>query len=189
AGRMTGGGRLGIGQPDGLNRDPSDTALVAMMDAATSSIRIAQQDIGSIRFPFSFSGVLPMPYLDAWTRAAIRGVDVTVVVSNDKSFGGTGTSQADSYSNGWSLQELWNGLVQRAGELFPDRLADLCKHVHFAHLRSSAAATWADGRPLANHAKVVIVDDQAHYVGSQNLYDADLAEFGVIVDDQASTQK
>jgi hypothetical protein len=35
----------------------------------------------------------------------------------------------------------------------------------------------------------VIVDDQAHYVGSQNLYDANLAEFGVVVDDQAATQK
>jgi hypothetical protein len=70
--RTIGVGRLGIGQPDGLNRDPSDTALVAMMDAATSSIRIAQQDIGSVRFPFSFNGVLPMPYLDAWTRAAVR---------------------------------------------------------------------------------------------------------------------
>jgi hypothetical protein len=48
--------------------------------------------------------------------------------------------------------------------------------------------------PLANHAKVVIVDDQAHYVGSQNLYDtkgpgANLADYGVIVDDQASTKQ
>lgn len=33
------------------------------------------------------------------------------------------------------------------------------------------------------------MDDQAHYVGSQNLYDANLAEFGVIVDDRAATTK
>ena len=185
--RMIGVGRLGIGQTNGFNRDPSDTALVAMMDAAQRSIKISQQDIGSVKV--FLGGVLPMPYLDAWTRAAIRGVDVTVVVSNDNSFGGTGTTTADSYSNGWSLQDLWNGLLQRAGELFPGHEADLCKHVHFAHLRSSGSATWADGRPQANHAKVVIIDDQAHYVGSQNLYDSDLAEYGVIVDDQAATQK
>ena len=36
---------------------------------------------------------------------------------------------------------------------------------------------------------MVIVDDQAHYVGSQSLYDADLAEYGVIVDDQAATRQ
>jgi phosphatidylserine/phosphatidylglycerophosphate/cardiolipin synthase-like enzyme len=189
--RMLGVGRLGIGQVNGFNRDPSDTALVAMMDAARSTIRISQQDIGSVKILnlFGQGGVLPKPYMDAWIRAAIRGVDVTVVVSNDNSFGGTGTSKADSYSNGWALQDLWNGLVDEARQLFPDHEADLCRHVHFAHLRSSGSATWADGRPQANHAKVVIIDDQAHYVGSQNLYDADLAEFGVIVDDQAATQK
>jgi phosphatidylserine/phosphatidylglycerophosphate/cardiolipin synthase-like enzyme len=56
-------------------------------------------------------------------------------------------------------------------------------------MRPAASPTWASGMPYANHSKVVIVDDQAHYVGSQNLYDADLAEFGVIIDDQPSTQK
>jgi hypothetical protein len=184
--KMIGIGRTGDGG-QGINRNPADTALIAMMDSARSSIRISQQDIGSVKV--FLGGVLPDPYLDAWTRAAIRGVDVTITVSNEGSFGGSGTTDADSYSNGWSLDDLWNGLVRRADELWPDHLADLCAHVHFQTLRASSAATWANGKPLANHAKVIIVDDQAHYVGSQNLYDADLAEFGVIVDDRAATQK
>jgi phosphatidylserine/phosphatidylglycerophosphate/cardiolipin synthase-like enzyme len=178
--QMMGVGRLGAG-----DRDSAKQALVSMMDDASTSIKIAQQDIGSIKLP---GGVLPNDYLDAWIRAARRNVDVTVIVSNENSFGGSGNTRADSYSNGWSLQELSDGLQSRLGELgFTD--ADICAHVHFANIRSSAAATWPNGRPLANHAKVVIVDDEAFYVGSQNLYEADLAEYGVIVDDPTATKK
>jgi phosphatidylserine/phosphatidylglycerophosphate/cardiolipin synthase-like enzyme len=184
---MVGVGRLAIGQPNGWNRDPSDTALVAMMDAANRSIRISQQDIGSV--PVIGEGVLPKSYMDAWIRAAIRGVDVDVVVSNLNSFGGHGRTDADSYSNNWTLKQLWEGLVQEANKTWSGHEADLCKHVHFMNIRSSNTPTWPDGMPLANHAKVVIVDDRAHYVGSQNLYEADLAEYGVIVDDQAATRK
>jgi phosphatidylserine/phosphatidylglycerophosphate/cardiolipin synthase-like enzyme len=184
--RMIGVGRTGEGG-QGRNRNPSDTALVAMMDAARSSIRISQQDIGSVKV--FLGGVLPEPYMDAWIRAAIRGVDVNVVVSNLNSFGGTGTTTADSYANGWKLSDLWSGLIRRMQELFPGHEADLCARVHFSNVRASANATWPNGKPLANHSKVVIIDDQAHYVGSQNLYDADLAEFGVIVDDQTATKQ
>ena len=166
----------------------SDTALVAMMDTAQSTIKIcAQQDIGSVKV--FLGGVLPYDYLDAWTRAARRGVDVTVVVSNDNAYGGGGHTSSDAYFNSWSLQDLWNGLIERADQQWPDSHPQLCKHVHFAHRRRRANATWQDGMPYANHAKVVVVDDQAHYVGSQNLYDANLAEFGVIVDDQPSTRQ
>ena len=178
-----------VGRTGHSFHNPSDTALVAMMDMAKNggSIKISQQDIGS--YKIVGGGVLPDAYLDAFTRAARRGVDVTVVVSNDESYGGGTHDKDDAYFNDWSLQDLWNGLVRRADQQWPGNLANLCKHVHFARLRASASPTWASGMPYANHAKVVIVDDQAHYVGSQNLYDADLAEFGVIVDDQPATQR
>lgn len=176
-----------IGRTGDAFDNPSDTALVAMMDAARSTIRITQQDVGSVKVVLD--GVMPNDYLDAWTRAARRGVDVTIVTSNEGSCGGRCSSDSDSYFNGWSQRDLWRGLIQRADELWPDSHEQLCKHVHFARMRQSPSATWASGRPLANHSKVVIVDDQAHYIGSQNLYEANLAEFGVIVDDQAATRQ
>jgi phosphatidylserine/phosphatidylglycerophosphate/cardiolipin synthase-like enzyme len=188
---MIGVGRLAVGQSNGWNRDPSDTALIAMMDSAQSSIHIAQQDIGSVGVGI-LPGVMPDAVMDAWLRAAFRGVDVNVVVSNLDSFCGQGTGPADSYSNGFKLDDLWEGLVRRAGATyggFGYKKSDLCKHVHFSNLRSSSAPTWPDGKPLANHAKVFIVDEQAYYVGSQNLYDADLAEYGVIVDDRTATEQ
>jgi phosphatidylserine/phosphatidylglycerophosphate/cardiolipin synthase-like enzyme len=185
--QIMGVGRLGIGQSNGFNHDPSDTALVTLMSAAQSTIRISQQDIGSIRL--IGGGTLPEAYMDAWIMAAARGVTVDVVVSNQGSFGGNGTTDADSYSNGWSLNELSTGLMRRAAQILPGHDAEICQRVHFSNVRSSTAATWPNGRPLANHAKVVIVDEQAFYVGSQNLYEADLAEYGVIVDDAAATRQ
>jgi phosphatidylserine/phosphatidylglycerophosphate/cardiolipin synthase-like enzyme len=178
-----------VGRTGHSFHNPSDSAIVAMMDMAKNNgnIRISQQDIGSVKV--FLGGVMPDAYLDAFTRAARRGVDINIVVSNDDSYGGGTHDKGDSYFNGWSLQDLWRGLIQRADQQWPDSHTQLCKHVHFQHLRAAATPTWASGMPYANHAKVVIVDDQAHYVGSQNLYDADLAEFGVIVDDQASTQR
>ena len=39
------------------------------------------------------------------------------------------------------------------------------------------------------HAKHFIVDDVCTYIGSQNLYICDLAEWGVVVDDAEATKK
>ncbi len=66
--------------------------------------------------------------------------------------------------------------------------ATLCAHLHVAPLSATGQSAWADGRGFALHAKVVEVDDTAFYVGSQNLYIANLAEFGLIVDDASTTQ-
>jgi phosphatidylserine/phosphatidylglycerophosphate/cardiolipin synthase-like enzyme len=56
-------------------------------------------------------------------------------------------------------------------------------HVYIAPLRFSAEDTFPDGKAMPNHSKLLMVDDQAFYIGSQNLYLADLAEFGFLVDD------
>merc|ERR1712146_45791 len=40
-----------------------------------------------------------------------------------------------------------------------------------------------------NHAKFFIVDKKAYYMGSQNLYIANLGEWGVLVDDESVTQQ
>ena len=42
---------------------------------------------------------------------------------------------------------------------------------------------------MGNHSKHFIVDDVATYIGSQNLYVCDLAEWGVVIDDAEATKK
>ena len=64
----------------------------------------------------------------------------------------------------------------------------LCKQLQLMRLRSSAAEAWPDGHTLANHVKAIVVDDKAFYVGSQNIYAANLTEFGYIDDDEDATK-
>ena len=45
--------------------------------------------------------------------------------------------------------------------------------------------TYGRGTQVGNHAKLIMVDDAAFYMGSNNAYGAGLAEFGLIVDDAA----
>jgi len=69
----------------------------------------------------------------------------------------------------------------------------VCKKLHATYLAYHAGETeWpaaqrADDRNtsklVGQHAKVWAVDDVALYVGSENLYPADLAEWGVVIDD------
>lgn len=73
--------------------------------------------------------------------------------------------------------------------IWPDAHPKLSKNLHIATLRNNGKTSWADGRPMANHGKVLIVDDFAYYVGSQNMYAANLAEYGVIVDSAAETKR
>ena len=60
----------------------------------------------------------------------------------------------------------------------------VCQDVGLAALRNGPGATWANGQPFSNHAKLVAVDDEAFYIGSQNLYPGRLQELGVIVENR-----
>ena len=45
-----------------------------------------------------------------------------------------------------------------------------------------------DHHQIGNHAKFFMIDDCAYYIGSQNLYVADLSEWGLLVDDAGQTR-
>ena len=57
------------------------------------------------------------------------------------------------------------------------------------HAPRSQKKKAALARPIANHAKHIIIDDVCYYIGSQNLYVCDLAEWGVVIDCQKLTQR
>lgn len=171
----------------------ADLALVAMLEAAESSIRISQQDLGPVQVP-----VLGLPIsswdeevLDALGAAVVRGVDVHVVVSSPEArVGGLGPSQAP-YANGWSLDEVADKIAARVAAQpgaprGPALDALVCQHLAVAPIRFSADDAFASGGVPGNHAKLVLVDEVAFHVGSQNLYPAGLTELGYIVDDAAA---
>lgn len=185
---VIGAGRLAWVDPDD-DANPADLALVAMIEAARSSVRISQQDLGPVQVP-----VLGIPIggwddgvMDALGAALARGVRVEVVVSSpEASVGGLGPSQAP-YANGWTLEEVAAELrarvIAQGGPRGAALDALLCERLAVAPLRFSAEDRFAGGGAPGNHAKLVLVDDVAFHVGSQNLYPAGLTEYGYIVDD------
>jgi phosphatidylserine/phosphatidylglycerophosphate/cardiolipin synthase-like enzyme len=72
--------------------------------------------------------------------------------------------------------------------------ANLCDKLHLAGARASDSAAWddkdknGDNIGYALHSKIIMIDERAFYLGSQNIYTANLQEFGYVVDD-AQTAK
>jgi len=70
------------------------------------------------------------------------------------------------------------------------RLLDMVRrNLRVTMLRTSPEKQWEDGENIGNHAKFFIIDDRAFYIGSQNLYIANLAEWGLLIDDEEETMK
>jgi hypothetical protein len=62
----------------------------------------------------------------------------------------------------------------------------MCQHLHLAPLRFGPDETWPENRAIAVHAKFWMIDDRAFYVGSDNLYPANLQEFGYVLEDASA---
>ena len=179
-------GRLGA-----VRDNASDAALLAMVDSAKQRIAMSQEDILGGRIPKTNLAVAapPAALLDRLAAAIGRGVDVYLVISNVD--GGLFTT---SYSHGWTAEETAQqmaAIMTTKKDLFPagtDITALLCDKLHVAGLRVSDMDKWPDGKVFSNHSKFLMIDTTAFYVGSQNLYSSDLAEFGYIVDSPEAAQ-
>jgi phosphatidylserine/phosphatidylglycerophosphate/cardiolipin synthase-like enzyme len=174
---------------------PSDDALVAMLSSARTSIRLVLQDVGPMCFPNS---KIPIPgttwpdnYLNAIAKALWeKKVDVEIVLSNPYSLpGDCKRNIANEYGNGWTCADLASEIIKRVRKLYPVGTdADLrnlvAGHLRITYVReANMGRQYEDGEFVALHAKHYIVDDSCCYIGSQNLYVCDLAEWGVVIDD------
>jgi phosphatidylserine/phosphatidylglycerophosphate/cardiolipin synthase-like enzyme len=172
---------VGVGRLGDIGDNASDDALVALIGAAQTSLRISQQDIGGL------GGEWPEPIIAALDGAVGRGVDVQFVMSNIGAYPDGLTGFEATYSNGWTPADVVNQLASYAAanpSSMPRGMPQLlCQRFSSASLRHDPDDAWPDGSKFANHAKLVIADDAAFYIGSHNLYPANLAEFGFIVDD------
>jgi phosphatidylserine/phosphatidylglycerophosphate/cardiolipin synthase-like enzyme len=140
-----------------------------------------QQDVA-----FALNGVDPI-----WPDAALeriadlitqRGGDAYIVLSN---FGARGAIGRYSYSV--PLEAVATRIMDVAAQrsqMAHRPLVDLmCRHLHLAPLRFGPDEAWPGNRAIAVHAKFWMVDDRAFYIGSENLYPANLQEFGYVVED------
>ncbi len=186
-------GRLGTGIASNANQ--SDDARLALIGSAKSTLRIIQQDIGPVTVPYLGLPLTgwPTAELQALAEALVRGVDVYIILSDlDATAGGLPITEA-TYSNGWTATDVGNHIksFMQSNAGFPTGAALdelLCSKLHLAPFRYNGTdATWPDGTPFASHTKIIEVDAQGLYIGSHNMYPANLQEFGYIVDDSNVT--
>jgi phosphatidylserine/phosphatidylglycerophosphate/cardiolipin synthase-like enzyme len=179
---------------------PSDDAFLAMFDSAKKVIRMSLQDLGPVRIPnttITLPGcVWPKKYLAALGRAIWkRNVNVEIVLSNPHSHpGGLKTADAE-YGNGWSCVDVAAEIIKTIRKQFPNA-ADLAlrikveKNLRVCFIRRRAGNKWDNGTDtLGLHSKHFIIDDICTYIGSQNLYVCDLAEWGVVIDHAETVRK
>jgi phosphatidylserine/phosphatidylglycerophosphate/cardiolipin synthase-like enzyme len=167
-------------------RNPGETGLRALIASAKSSVFLSQQDL--LGCVYSVEAYFDERVLAALGQKIVDGVPVTIVISAPGSKAGTG-----DYSNGYKVEDLAAALRKVVAALKPsaDARQLVCKGVGLAGARTLDAATWPNGHPFADHAKVAWVDNAAFYVGSENLYPARLQELGMVVEDSgaAATMK
>ena len=185
---------ISVGRLSNLGENPADDALLTMLGAARETIRLSVQDIGPVRVgPFTTTD-WPEPVLAELGWAVARGVDVYVVLSTPGA-APDGDREAGTYGNGWEPEDVAEHVERWLADnpyVFDDTGWSarelVCEHFHAATLRFSDDDTWADGTSIGNHTKLIIVDDMAFYLGAQNLYPTDNAEFGLIVDEPSVTR-
>ena len=182
-----------------LSKRPSDDAFIAMFGAAKTIIRLALQDLGPVCVPgtkVALPGcVWPKKYMSALGKAIYtKGVDVEIALSNPGSIpAGLGPTEA-CYGNGWSCVDVAAEIIKTIKTQFPKaedaKLRQLvAENLRVCFIREAIGNHWEDGKTMGMHAKHFIIDDRCTYIGSQNLYICDLAEWGVVIDDEATTLK
>jgi len=196
-------GRYGQIHENPATANPSDAAIVAMFESAKTIIKMSLQDLGPLSLAVAFPGCKraipggkwPAEYLRALGEAIYnRGVDVEIVLSNPLSVPGGLSPSAACYGNGWDCVdvacEIINSMKEHGCNDDAKFRQMVQENLRITFLRSKKGSEeWADGGHIGNHAKFFMVDDKCYYVGSQNLYIANLAEWGIVVDDEAQTQK
>ena len=185
-----------LGRLGDIGENVADSAIMAALDSAKDSIRLSVQDLGPLQIGPVESYAWSSSLLDMIGRAIARGVSVEILMTTpvvgDE---GGGSGDDGAYSNGWTKQDAVLRVENRLrlnDFWLPDGTTAqqaICEHLSVASIRPFEEERWSDGTEYANHAKSFIIDDQAFYIGSQNLYPAELAEFGYLVDDQSAAQK
>jgi len=180
------------------NARPSDDAFVAIFDSAKTIIRCALQDLGPLCVPktkLTLPGLVwPTKYLNALARVIwTKGVDVEIVLSNPGSV--PDHDLAGQYGNGWCCVDVAAEIIKSIRTQFPDAPDDKLRYTVEQNLRvcflrcRSGGSHYSDGSSLGLHSKHFIVDDICCYIGSQNLYICDLAEWGVLIDSRKAVKE
>lgn len=152
-----------------VHRDrPADDALVAMMDAAQSTIRLAIQDLGPMQIPGTsrpFPGTRwPKQYLNALARALWkRRVDIEIILSNPDSLPGHLDGPGEFvYGNGWAAHDVASEIIKAIRKQFrfkgvndEDLYDRISNNLRICYLRRlpERSREYDCGQPIGLHGK------------------------------------
>lgn len=171
----------------------ADMAVIAAFDAAIHTIYINQHQLTLSEFALDFVPEVKEAILDA----VLRGVSVKIGLSEPWAYSNLVETPAQVYekliSSLYTEAVLYYANAPDATALIDDALCRL--QVGTFHLDYYPYPE-TDTHVYPNHSKFFMVDEQAFYVGSQNLYPGgigssatdvvvDLNEYGYLIDDAA----
>lgn len=169
--------------------EPGDQAIAKLVSLAQTTVRMSLQ---SFRLgPYGIVAGWNPALFQAMADVLNRGVNIYVVLSNPGAVAGGLTAASAPYDgdNPSTVNaKMVQTVVEQAG--VPQAIAEriVSQQFYLAQFRYSSDATYPGNVPIGNHAKTVIVDDAAFYIGSQNMYSSNLNEFGYLVEDSATAQ-
>ena len=163
-----------------------------MIHSSQKIIRLVLQDLGPVCLPgtkIALPGLVwPKAILGALGKAIYeRGVDIELVLSNPNSIPGGLKGTEANYGNGWSAidvaAEIIKAIQKQHSDVNDGKLRAMIKdNLRICFVRHGKSSKYQDGKTIGLHSKHFIVDDICCYIGSQNLYMCDLAEWGIVVD-------
>jgi phosphatidylserine/phosphatidylglycerophosphate/cardiolipin synthase-like enzyme len=167
--------------------NPDLHGLRALIASATREIVLSQQDLIAPCVPPAANSYYDARLLDLLADKLIDGVPTRIVLSEP----GARQGYLNPYSNMKRLTDVTDILLRkvraRAGVDGEGAWNIVCRNLQLAPIRNaSGVETWPNGNGIANHAKVVLVDGAAFYVGARNLYPAAVQDFGFVVEDPAA---
>jgi phosphatidylserine/phosphatidylglycerophosphate/cardiolipin synthase-like enzyme len=168
--------------------EPGDEALVKLVSLAATSVRMSLQ---SFRLVYGVVAGWNPGLLNAIADALSRGVNIDVVISNPGAVAGGLTALTAPYDGDQPSTvnaKVVKTIVERLGSSRADAEQIVAQRLRIAAFRYSSDSVYPGNVPLPNHAKTVMVDDSAFYIGSQNMYSSNLNEFGYIVEDSVAAR-
>jgi len=164
--------------------NPEEAGLRALIASAKTSVFISQQDLIAPCAPPFANSYYDARLFDVLADQLEQDINIKIVVSSP----GATQGLTAPYSNMKKMTEITDVLIRklksRAGLTTSQAEAKVCANLQLAPLNiASGVVAWENGNKIGNHAKTVLVDDAAFYIGSKNLYPATLQDFGYVVED------
>ncbi len=199
---------IGFGIDGTATVDANDAAIGAMIDSAKNHVYLIQQRlkpegsdivnekwVGWAADRALLGGITtgnnlewPVDLFRHLYGALLRDVHITIVVSGAPDIDGRPAAEYPGFVEeipvalGRSFGTFEN--VNRQLLPSPDLVERMCRQVHIAGLHRGLS-----GRPSAQHSKLILIDHDLFYIGSQNMYRPKINEFGYIVDSAAAGEQ